>query len=314
MPAVDVLLEELRRRGGSDLHLAVQHPPRARVNGRLVILRETPLSAKDIEDLLLEILSPLDRARFATGLDHAFAYEQRSGGRFRARYFTTEAGIAAVFRSIPAQILTAADLELPEAVLRLARVRTGLVLVAGPASSGKSVTAGAIIERINRARACHVVTVEEPIEFVFASKRAQITQRAVGEHVTSTVSALENIQRDDADVVLVPRLATPAEIELALTLSTSALVLTTVEATSRVGALDRLLQVAEPERRSRLAARLGQRIVAVIVHERVRREDGSSTISVSEVAYGPAASALNEPAAAASKAGGDSGAPLDPRS
>lgn len=275
MATVFGLFDELLKRGGTDLHLAPQRPPLARVRGELTPLNETVLSARDVEGLLLEVVTPAQRARLATHLDATFVVEHPSKVRFRARYYVEHGGMAGVFRRVPASVPSAAELGLPDGMAKLVEARSGLIVIVGPASSGKTTTAAWMIDRIHRARRCHVVTFEDPIEFVHAPEFAQVTQRQVGEHVSSMLVGLTNASREDADVVFASELSSEGEVDLALRLASSgALVITTVEANTREVALERLVSFGDAERRTRLRQRLEEWLAGVVVH------DARRTVSV----------------------------------
>ena len=185
MPAIDGIFDELVKRGGSDLHLAVNQPPLARVRGEIVALRDGPITAKELEDMLLELVTPAQRARLAADLDLDLSVSFKDVARFRASYYVKHSGIAAAFRLVPARVPSLAELGCPEVLWRLVSDRrSGLVLVAGPASNGKTTTSAAMIDHINKTRACHVLTLENPIEFLQRDAQSSITQREIGSDTT----------------------------------------------------------------------------------------------------------------------------------
>ncbi|MBX3201074.1 MAG: PilT/PilU family type 4a pilus ATPase [Labilithrix sp.] len=297
MPAIDAIFEDLVKRGGSDLHLAVNQPPLARVRGELVALREAPISAKELEDLLLELVTPAQRARLAADLDLDLSVPFRDVARFRASYYVKHSGIAAAFRLVPGRVPSLAELGCPEVVWRLADRRGGLVVVAGPASNGKTTTMAAMVDHINKTRPCHVVSVESPIEFVHESLRAQITQREVGLHAPTTVTALKSAVREDPDVVVVSELTTAEEIEHAIRLAGDGqLVLVTFPASGAAATLERLVAAFEPEAQPRVRGLLADCLAGVVVQHLVRGADSKSRVAVHEILVGtpPVAALVRE--------------------
>jgi twitching motility protein PilT len=285
MSALGVLFDEVVRRGASDLHLAVEYPPLARVDGDLVQLRELALSARDLEAMLLDLVPPTLRSRLATNLDLGFALEHRDGVRFRARYFMTDRGLGAAFRRVPARAVSIRELGLPDTVVRLAERRGGLVVVAGPSASGKTTTVAAMVDHINASRRCHIVTIEDPIEFVHESRTAQVTHRQLGDHASSMRAALTGALREDVDVVFAPALSfDEGELGLAIELALGGvLVLTTVEASSASSALGWLARTSDPARSPYLRGLLAECVVGVIVQDTVRADGGPRRPIVREV-------------------------------
>lgn len=288
MAAIDGLLEDLIKRGGSDLHLAVNQPPTARVRGEIVPLREGTTGAKELEDLLLELVTPSQRARLAADLDLALSYTFKDVARFRATYYVKYSGIAAAFRLVPSRVPSLADLGCPDVIRRLMERRAGLVLVGGPTASGKTTTTAAMIDHVNKTRACHVVTIEEPIEFVHEPVRAQITQREVGTHALTISSALRNVARENPDVVFVSDLTRPEDIELALRLANDGvLVLTNVAASGAVAAIERMLGAFSSEEvQARVRALFADCFAGAVIQHLVRAADAKSRVAVHEIVTG----------------------------
>jgi twitching motility protein PilT len=291
--AIDALLEDLIKKGGSDLHLAVNQPPMARVRGELVTLRDGATGAKELEDLLLELVTPGQRARLAADLDLDLSYTLKDVARFRASYYVKYSGIAAAFRVVPSRVPSLTELGCPEVIWRLAERRAGLVLVGGPAANGKTTTTAAMIDHINKTRSCHVVTIEEPIEFVHEPLRAQITQREVGSHALTVSSALRNVARENPDVVFVSELTRPEDIELAIRLANDGiLVLTNVSASGAAAAIDRLLgafAASSEENQTRMRALLAECFAGAVVQHLVRAADSKSRVAVHEIVTGTSA-------------------------
>ena len=284
MSAIEALFEELVNRGGSDLHLAVSQPPIARVRGELIQLRDAVIPAKELEEMLLELVSPAQRTRLAADLELDLALAYRDVARFRVNLYVKHPGIAATFRLVPGRVPSLAELGCPEVLWQLADRRRGLVLLAGPASSGKTTTLAAMVDHINKTRACHVVTIESPVEFVHEPLRAQITQREVGTHVPSVSAALRSAPRENADVLVISELATPDDIEVALRLANDGrLVLTTVASSSANATLERWLGMFDSARQGRVRGLLADALAGVVVQHLVRATDSKTRLAVHEV-------------------------------
>jgi twitching motility protein PilT len=203
MPQVDQLLQTLKEKEGSDLHLVAGLEPRIRTHGELESVEGWPLlNDDDLRHLMREIASEHQWDCFEKDNDLDFAYGLEGTARFRANFFVQEHGAGAVFRIIPEKIQPLEELNLPEAVGKLAGVRRGLVLVTGPTGSGKSTTLAAVIDKINRSYARHIITIEDPIEFVHQNKQSVLSHREVGAHTKAFAAALRAAIREDADVIL----------------------------------------------------------------------------------------------------------------
>lgn len=245
MARIDAFFDEVLGKRGSDLHIAPGRPPFARVGGKLVTLADGVITAKDAEEMIDELLSPQQRARL--GIDHSvsFAHAHAHGGgtaRFRAEVVHLLGGTRASFRVVARRAPTLAEIGCPESVWRLADVRGGLVVVAGPAGSGKTTTLAAIVDHINKTRSGHVVTIEDPIEVVHEPARSQITQREVGVHLSNVALAIQNASRENADVVLVSSLRTKESIQAAVALASAGVtVFAGVPANGVVAAIERIL-------------------------------------------------------------------------
>ena len=233
MPEIDKLFDALLSMKGSDLHLGVGYPPLARARGELVPIREGAMTQEEMEALLFEIVNTEQKKQIVEELDLDFAYSFGEKARFRANYFNKVTGLAAVFRTIPTKIITLQELGCPDAVRKLAERRAGLCLVTGPTGSGKSTTLAGMINHINDTRACHVLTIEDPVEFVHQSKKAQVTHREVGTHAASFASAIRSAGREDPNVILIGELRNNETMKLALQLASfGVLVFATVHTNS----------------------------------------------------------------------------------
>jgi twitching motility protein PilT len=216
MAAIDALLRATLEKGGSDLHLTIGLPPKARISGSLLPLAGTPLDAAAVQRLLEEICPENRWKDFLERHDLDMAYEIPGVARFRCNFLYNHWGVAAVFREIPVNILSFDALKLPQALKKLCQLDQGLVLVTGPTGSGKSTTLAAMIDYINETRSKHIITIEDPIEFVHQNKKSVIVHREVGEHTASFAAALKGAMRHDPDILLVGEMRELETIKLAL--------------------------------------------------------------------------------------------------
>lgn len=295
--AIEALFEEVVNRGGSDLHLAVNQPPLARIRGEITPLRDAPIPAKELEELLLGLVTTAQRTKLAAELELDLALTYKDVARFRATLYVKHPGIAGTFRLVPARVPSLAELGCPEVLWKLADRRSGLVVLAGPGSCGKTTTLAAIVDHVNKTRACHVLTIESPIEFVHEAHRAQITQREIGAHAPSLAAALRDAARQNADVVVVSEVHTPEEIELVLRLAESGvLVLTTVASSSAAGTLERWLSAFDTQPQGRIRSLLADVLAGVVVQHLVRAADSKTRLAVHEILVGtaPVAAAIRE--------------------
>jgi len=290
MPRIDRLFDELLARKGSDLHFGVGYPPLVRVHGELTSLRSEPATAEEVSALLFEILTDEQRAQITSELDLDFAYGYGAKARFRANYFHRASGLAAVFRTIPTKVLTLADLGAPEAVRRLAELRAGLVLVTGPTGSGKSTTLAAMIDHINRTRSCHVLTVEDPIEFVHEPIRAQVTHREIGPHASSFAAAMRSAGREDPDVILIGELRGNETMKLALQLASfGVLVFATVHTNSAGATIDRIINAFPADEQPQVRGLLAESLAGIVAQQLVVRAGGGGRVAALEILLGTSA-------------------------
>src|SRR6185369_14377096 len=215
MARIDGLFKLLKEQGASDLHLSTGTPPIFRLHGEMVPQNFKALSHEELKGLLYEILTEKQKAKFEEKHDLDFAYEISGLARFRGNLLMQHRGIGAVFRIIPSKILSADDLKLPEGVTRMTKLKKGLVLVTGPTGSGKSTTLAAMIDLINSTRREHILTLEDPLEFIHENKMALFNQRQIGEHSDTFASALRAALREDPDVILVGEMRDLETISLA---------------------------------------------------------------------------------------------------
>jgi twitching motility protein PilT len=291
---IDALFEALVTAGGSDLHLGVGYPPLMRLRGDLVPMRDATLTIAEIEALLFEIATPEQKNTIVETLDLDFAYAFADRARFRANYFHKVTGLAAVFRTIPTRVLTLEELRCPPVLRKLADRRSGLVLVTGPTGSGKSTTLAAMIDHINKTRACHVLTIEDPVEFVHVPQKAQITHREIGPHASSYAEAIRSAGREDPDVILIGELRTNETMKLALQLASfGVLVFATVHTNSAPATIDRIVNAFPADEQPQVRGMLSESLAGIVAQQLLRSADGKRRVAAHEILIGsPALAAM----------------------
>jgi twitching motility protein PilT len=279
------LLRTTREKGGSDLHLVSGIAPRMRRHGALEPLAGEPeLDATGLAAILAEGVSPEQWREFEETGDLDFALQVPGVARFRGNYLRQELGPSAVFRTIPEAIASLEELGLPAVLGRLAELRSGLVLVTGPTGSGKSTTLAAIIDRINRTTARHIVTIEEPVEFVHRNRRSVFSQREVGADTESFAAALRAAIRQDADVVLVGEMRDLETISLALRAAEmGTLVFGTLHTNSAAKTIDRLIDVFPSDEQPQARLSLSESLAAIVAQLLLPRSDGEGRVAVHEI-------------------------------
>ncbi len=284
-PRLHELLRSTREAGGSDLHLAAGMEPRMRVHGALEALGAgSKLSADELSALLREVVTKEQWHEFTSSGDLDFALQVPGVARFRANYLRQERGPSAVLRTIPEKIASLEELNLPVVLGRLAELRSGLVLVTGPTGSGKSTTLAAIIDRINRTQAKHIVTIEEPVEFVHQSLRSVFSQREVGSDTESFAAALRAAIRQDADVVLVGEMRDLETVSLALRAAEMGLlVFGTLHTNSAAKTIDRLIDVFPAEEQAQTRVSLADSLAAIVSQLLLPKADGTGRVAVNEI-------------------------------
>ena len=284
MTTLGELFDALIARKGSDLHLGGGHPPLVRVRGELKALRTTPCSEAELASWLFSAVDASTKERFLREHDLDFAYAHGTTARFRASYFKKTTGLGAVFRVIPSKIATLEDLGAPAVLRTIATERRGLCLVTGPTGSGKSTTLAAMIRHINETRACHVLTIEDPIEFVHAPIKARITQREVGKHAPDFQTAMRNAGREDADVILVGELRNAETMALALRLASfGVLVFATVHTNGAPPTIDRFVNAFPSDDQPMIRGLLAESLIAIVSQELIPTADGKGRVAAHEV-------------------------------
>ena len=275
------------RSNASDLHLSAGLPPMIRVHGDVRRINLPPMSHKAVHAMIYEVMSDHLRKRYEDTLEIDFSFELPGVARFRVNAFNQDRGAAAVLRTIPSTILTLEQLSAPGIFAELAMKPRGLVLVTGPTGSGKSTTLAAMVNHINEHEYAHILTIEDPIEFVHKSKKALINQREVGPHTQSFSAALRSALREDPDVVLVGELRDLETIRLALTAAeTGHLVFGTLHTVSAAKTIDRIIDVFPGEEKEMVRAMLSESLQAVISQTLLKTTDGNGRVAAHEIMLG----------------------------
>ncbi len=287
MAKIDAFFKLMHDQGASDLHLVAGQPPALRINGEMERVKYKVLDSDDLREMLYEI-APEEKIKiFEEKGDLDFGYEIPNVARYRANFFMQRNGVAAVFREIPSAILTPEQLGLPPVMTKLAMLPRGLVLVTGPTGSGKSTTLAAIIDVANRRRKDHIITIEDPIEFVHQSKGCIVNHREVGVHTKSFSAALRGALREDPDIILVGEMRDLETISLAIeAASTGHLVFSTVHTTSAAKTLDRIIEVFPSHEQAQIRSTLADGIRAVIGQTLMKRIDKRGRVAAFEILIG----------------------------
>src|SRR5947208_5055459 len=290
MASLDQFLNVIVDQGGSDLHIGEGQPPKMRKHGDVAPIREKPLTRDETMPMLREVCGEGNWKVFEERGDLDFAYEMDAASRFRCNYFKQAHGYGAVFRLIPAKIATLEQLGIPIVAKEFGHLRGGLVLVTGPTGSGKSTTLAALIDYINDNFSRHVVTIEEPIEFVHDNKRSIITQREIPDDSESFPVALKAALREDSDIVLVGEVRDLETISLALTAAeTGLLVFGTLHTNNARKTVDRMVDVFPAARQPQARAMLANSLRGVVAQLLLKRADRPGRIAVNEILIANAA-------------------------
>jgi twitching motility protein PilT len=285
MARLHELFHYLRDNKGSDLHMAAGLEPRIRVHGALEPVAGWPvLDHAALAEILREITTDAQWEEYERGGDLDFAYGLEGLARFRANYLRQENGCGAVFRIIPEKIVPLEDLKLPPAIETLAHLQQGLVLVTGPTGSGKSTTLAAIIDRINNTYQKHIVTIEDPVEFVHQNKKSTFSQREVGVDTESFGAALRAAIRQDADVILVGEMRDLETISLAVTAAEmGALVFGTLHTNGAANTIDRLIDAFPADEQAQIRTTLAESVAGIVSQLLLRTADGQGRCAVNEI-------------------------------
>lgn len=285
MVAVDELLTRMVKAGASDLHLTIGVPPVLRIHGDLKPLTELPpLQGDDTLSLARGLMSEKQFGKFERNREFDFAISLKGLGRFRVNVFYQKSHIGLVARAIPAKIPTLSELNLPQQVGEMAKANQGLVLFTGPTGSGKSSSLAALIDIINKHRKCHIMTIEDPIEFVHTHKMSLINQRELGEDTFSFAEALKHVLRQDPDVILVGEMRDLETISLAITAAeTGHLVFSTLHTIDTAQTIDRILDVFPPNQQGQIRFQLALVLKAIFAQKLIIRADGKGRVPALEI-------------------------------
>ncbi|WP_035587021.1 type IV pilus twitching motility protein PilT [Hippea jasoniae] len=279
------LLEKLISEGGSDLHITAGAKPKIRLHGDLVDLDEyDPLTPAEAQNLCYSVMTELQKKKLEEQFDVDFSFGIQRLSRFRANVYIQRGSVAGAFRMIPYEIPPFEQLGIPPVVQKFASLKKGLVLVTGPTGSGKSTTLAALIDKINKERKVHIITIEDPIEFTYSHKMALIDQREVGSDVLSFASALKHILRQDPDVILVGEMRDLETIQAALTVAeTGHLVFATLHTNSAPETINRIVDVFPPNQQEQVRTQLSVSLQGVVSQTLIKRKDGKGRVLAMEI-------------------------------
>jgi len=293
-PRIHTLLASMVEHRCSDLHLSAGSPPLFRKDGEITALGDNvPLSSDDIRTLLVEVTPVRNQEEFESRRDTDFAYEMSEEARFRANLFMDRRGMGAVFRFIPGKIPSVRELGLSKPILDLCDLSKGLILVTGPTGSGKSTTLAAMIDYINARRSGHIITIEDPIEFVHTNRRCLVNQREIGLHTQDFKSALRAALREDPDILLVGEMRDLETMEIAIeTAETGHLVFGTLHTNTATSAVDRIIEQFPSDRQSQIRIMLADSLKGVIAQTLIKRRGGGQVAAMEFLAVNGAVSNL----------------------
>ena len=281
---INKLLEYSLDSGASDLHLSVGSVPMVRINGTMKPLDMDPLLEDDMESIIPQVMDEDQIQVFQEKKEIDFSASLDGKGRFRVNFFNQVKGLAGVFRTIPEVIKDSEELGIPPVLMNLALLDRGLVLLTGPTGSGKSTTLAAMVDHINIKRKCHIITIEDPVEYYHYTKESLINQRELGANTHSFANAMRAALREDPDVILVGEMRDLETISLALTAAeTGHLVLSTLHTSSAVKTIDRIIDIFPPGQKGQIRSMLSESLEAVIAQKLLLTKDGKSRVPACEV-------------------------------
>lgn len=281
------LLIATNRNGASDLHLSVGNPPVMRINGDMIYVKAPAMEIDGVKQMLYAIMTEDQRTRYEKELEIDFSITFGEEMRFRVNAFNTINGPAAVFRVIPTKILSLEELNAPQIFKDLCELHKGLVLVTGPTGSGKSTTLAAMVDHINSTTSKHILTIEDPVEFVHQSKKSLINHREVGASTSSFGKALKSALREDPDIILVGEMRDIETIHLAMTAAeTGHLVMGTLHTSSAPKTIDRIIDVFPAADKEMVRAMLSVSLEAIITQTLIKRKDGTGRVAAHEILLG----------------------------
>jgi len=284
MATIDELFKIMVEQGASDLHLTSGAPPYLRLHGSMIPMNYRDLNNQEVQSLVFEIMNEKQKKSFVEKWELDMAYTVAGIGRFRCNVFMQRKGLGAVFRVIPEKIKTPQELNLPPTLLDLIDADRGLILVTGPTGSGKSTTLASLIHHINMTRDAHIITVEDPIEFVHTNIKSLVNQREVGTHTKNFANALKAALREDPDIMLVGELRDLETISLALTAAeTGHLVFGTLHTNSAAKTIDRIIDVFPEGQQQQIRTMLAESLRGVIAQTLFAKKDGKGRVAAYEI-------------------------------
>ena|SRR5208283_2189819 len=287
---IEALLSLTKEHGASDLHISTGIPPTIRLHGIIKRLEMDPLTKQETHKMISDIMSEDQRARFERELELDFSISISGVSRFRVNAYQQERGESAAFRIVPSESPTLSQLNIPPIIAECALKERGLILVTGPTGSGKSTTLAAIVNHINENKYSHIITIEDPIEFLHTPKNCLINQREVGQHTHSFSAALRSALREDPDVILVGEMRDLETTSLAITAAeTGHLVLATLHTNSAAKTVDRVIDIFPAESRDQVKTMFSESIVAIISQALLPRSDGKGRVAALEILIANAA-------------------------
>jgi twitching motility protein PilT len=281
---LDRLLKLMTDKGASDLHLKPTRPPLLRISGRLLPIEAEPLRPDELAEMLLKVLTPQQKAKLDDRMSVDIGYGVRGLARFRGNIYLQRGTIAAAFRRVPYQIKSVGELDLPPVLLDFCELPMGLILVTGPTGSGKSTTLAALIRHIANRRPVHVITIEDPMGFLFTDDVASVSQREVGTDTGTFSEALRNAMRQDPDVIMVGEMRDPETVSTVITAAeTGHLVFSTLHTNSAAQTVDRILDTFHADQQGQVRTQLAQVLKGVVSMKLVERQDGNGLVAALEI-------------------------------
>ena len=286
MPIIEEILREAKEAGASDVHLTVGIPPKMRVNGDLLTMNYSKMLPADTLDILISVMTEAQREKFEERGEYDFSFSIPNCGRFRVNAYKQRGSVAIAFRLVGTKVPTPEELGVPESVIDLYQRKRGLVLVTGPTGSGKSTTLAAIIDKINNNRDAHVITLEDPIEYLHQHKMSMVNQREIGLDSENYANALRAALREDPDVILVGEMRDFETISVAITAAeTGHLVLSTLHTIGAASTVDRVIDVFPPHQQQQIRVQFANVLEAVISQQLIPTVDGKGRVAAFEVMH-----------------------------
>ncbi len=286
MPTIEEMLKVAKEAGASDVHLTVGVPPKMRVNGELITMDYNRLLPPDTKAFLDEIMNEQQKARFEEWGEYDMSFSIPNQGRYRANAYKQRGSVALALRLVGTHVPSAESLGLPPSVIDLYQRKRGLVLVTGPTGSGKSTTLAAIVDKINNNRECHVITLEDPIEYLHQHRLSMVNQREIGLDSQNYATALRAALREDPDVILVGEMRDFETISVAITAAeTGHLVLSTLHTIGAASTVDRVIDVFPPHQQQQVRVQFANVLEAVVSQQLIPRADGSGRVAAFEVLH-----------------------------